>query len=57
MQTYIYLIINRLTYDIVHVFGASDTDNAITIMEDYYGCVGSEYYLERVTSYSTEVVT
>ena len=53
---HIYLIKSRITNNIVHVFGACDNDNAFTIMVDYYGCIGSEYYLERISSYTTSVV-
>ena len=53
---HIYLIKNRLNNEIVHVFGACDNDNAFTIMYDYYGCIGSEYYLERISSYTTSGV-
>lgn len=53
---HIYLIKSRITNNIVHVFGASDNDDAINVMENYYHYVGSEYYLEHITSYITEEI-
>ena len=49
---HIYLIKSRLTNSIIHVFEAADNSDAYSIME----CLGSGYYLERISSYTTSVV-
>ena len=53
---HIYLIKSIIYNNIVHVFGASDNNNAVTVMHDYYLCFEPAYYLERVTSYISEEI-
>ena len=49
---HIYLIKSRQSNSIIHVFEAVDDSDAFSIME----CLGSGYYLERISSYTTSVV-
>lgn len=54
---HVYLIKSRVTNNIVRVFEALDDSDALDIMRQYYHYLSSNYYLERIYSYSTVEVS